>query len=174
MATDASARQRSSWHASKTSFEAAICFGQDKKILKFQKRQAWQRPKFTSGGGTRHASEWRNSRKPVLICSSRQGITQNCSRVRLTRQKVRRNTEIRKTCQIKIIWRRLPNSSSTSRLIRKKEILDYLCGMTIICCWFFADFAGCKLDGRIVIVFVAGFETPLVLSISVPIILFFI
>merc|ERR1712038_715794 len=53
-----------------------------------------------------------------------------------------------------------------------QPLTNMLCGMTIICCWFFADFAGCKLDGRIVIVFVAGL-TPLVLSISVPIVLCF-
>merc|ERR1719346_387536 len=50
-----------------------------------------------------------------------------------------------------------------------QPLTNMLCGMTIICCWFFADFAGCKLDGRIVIVFVAGL-TPVVLSISVPIV----
>ena len=54
--------------------------------------------------------------------------------------------------------------------MRKREIIDYLCGMTIICCWFFADFAGCRLDGRIVIVFVAG-AVPLVVLLNSVVIL---
>ena len=117
--TVASARQKSSWLAYRMSFEAAICSGQDKRLLKFQKRQAWQRPKFTSGGGTRHASEWRNLGKSIMIFSCRLGIT---LKVSLAHQKARRKAEIRKTCQSKQIWRRLPNSGRISRLVRKKDM----------------------------------------------------
>ena len=50
-----------------------------------------------------------------------------------------------------------------------KNVINYLCGMTIIC-WFLADFDGCKLDGRIVMVLVAGLPPVVVLSISVVIV----
>ena len=50
-----------------------------------------------------------------------------------------------------------------------KHVINYLCGMTIIC-WFLADFDGCKLDGRIVMVLVAGLPPVVVLSISAVIV----
>ena len=50
-----------------------------------------------------------------------------------------------------------------------KILINYLCGMTIIC-WFLADFDGCKLDGRIVMVLVAELPPVVVLSISAVIV----
>ena len=44
-----------------------------------------------------------------------------------------------------------------------------LCGMTIIR-WFLADFDGCKLDGHIVMVLVAGLHPIVVVSIPAVIV----
>ena len=110
----AGVRQRSSWPASKTNSEAVTSFGRDRRSWKFRKRLAWARPKYTNGGGTRLASEWRNWKRParclnlVLICLA-------------VAQILRRSAEIQKTILTNMLIRMVRLNSTTS-LIRPKKL----------------------------------------------------
>ena len=96
------ARPKSNSRASKTSYEGAISYGQEKKFSRFPSALGWQKLKSTSGGGTRPENGWKSSK--VQTAQSYRSLASR--------------TEIRQICLLKHLVRLSP---LMSKRMKKKS-----------------------------------------------------